>query len=257
MSIFDVEALVAAHGLLPAVREVSFKVARGEVLAIIGANGAGKTTLFRALAGVHPVTGGHILLEGRDITRMSAHRRVRAGISLAPEGRRLFGEMTVKENLLVAGENGRNGLWTLDTVLDALPQLKPLTAVKAGSLSGGQRQAVAIGRALMANPKVLLLDEVSLGLSPVAIEGLYENLLELRHRRDTTIILVEQDLDRALAFSDRMICMLEGRAVLYGASAYTDRAAITSAYFGMEAAPEHTRTRARGASSPAVPEWAY
>ncbi len=254
MSIFDVDALVATHGLLPAVREVSFKVARGEVLAIIGANGAGKTTLFRTLAGVHPAASGSILLEGRDITRMSAHGRVRAGISLAPEGRRLFGEMTVKENLQVAGENGRSGLWTVDAVLDALPQLKPLIAVKAGSLSGGQRQAVAIGRALMANPKVLLLDEVSLGLSPVAIEGLYENLLELRHRRDTTIILVEQDLDRALAFSDRMICLLEGRAVLNGASAYTSRTAITNAYFGMDTQPSQAQGQARNAAHLAVLE---
>lgn len=233
MSLMTVDALVARHGLLAAVREVSFSVDPGEVLGVIGANGAGKTTLFRTLAGVHRASSGTIVLEGQDVTGLSPSRRVGRGIAMVPEGRRLFADMTVKENLQVAGENGRSGAWTLETVLDALPALKPLLNVPTGGLSGGQRQAVAIGRALMSNPKVLLLDEVSLGLSPVAIEGLYEQLGSLKARGDTAMIVVEQDLDRAMGFSDRVLCMLEGRVVLEGAPRDLGKQAITEAYFGL------------------------
>jgi len=215
------------------VREVSFRVGPGEVLGVIGANGAGKTTLFRTLAGVHPATSGTIALEGTDVTWTTPSRRVAAGIAMVPEGRRLFSDMTVRENLLVAGENGRAGTWTLETVLDALPSLKPLLPVPTGGLSGGQRQAVAIGRALMSNPKVLLLDEVSLGLSPVAIEGLYEQLAGLKARGDTAMVVVEQDLDRAMTFSDRVVCMLEGRIALEGEPQRLGKPAITEAYFGL------------------------
>jgi branched-chain amino acid transport system ATP-binding protein len=233
MTMLAVDNLVAGHGLLAAVRAVTFRVDPGEVLGVIGANGAGKTTLFRTLAGVHPATSGTITLDGRDVTGITPSRRVAAGIAMVPEGRRLFSDMTVRENLLVAGENGRAGTWTLETVLDALPSLKSLLPVPTGGLSGGQRQAVAIGRALMSNPKVLLLDEVSLGLSPVAIEGLYEQLVGLKARGDTAMVVVEQDLDRAMAFSDRVICMLEGRIVLEGEPQRLGKPAITEAYFGL------------------------
>jgi branched-chain amino acid transport system ATP-binding protein len=233
MTMLAVDNLVAGHGLLAAVRAVTFQVGPGEVLGVIGANGAGKTTLFRTLAGVHPATSGTITLDGKDVTDLIPSRRVAAGIAMVPEGRRLFSDMTVRENLLVAGENGRAGTWTLDTVLDALPSLKSLLPVLTGGLSGGQRQAVAIGRALMSNPKVLLLDEVSLGLSPVAIEGLYEQLAGLKARGDTAMVVVEQDLDRAMAFSDRVICMLEGRIVLEGKPQSLGKPAITEAYFGL------------------------
>lgn len=233
MSLLTVDNLVAGHGLLTAVRDVSFQVAPGEVLGVIGANGAGKTTLFRTLAGVHPAKSGTIGLDGDDITTLPPARRVAAGVAMVPEGRRLFIDMTVRENLQVAGENGRSGAWTLDSVLAALPSLAPLLNVPTGGLSGGQRQAVAIGRALMSNPKVLLLDEVSLGLSPVAIEGLYEQLASLKARGDTAMVVVEQDLDRAMAFSDRVVCMLEGRIVLDGEPQVLGKQAITEAYFGL------------------------
>lgn len=233
MTMLKVDNLVASHGLLMAVRDVSFYVEPGEVLGVIGANGAGKTTLFRTLAGVHPASAGTIALDGADITALAPFRRVASGIAMVPEGRRLFVDMTVRENLLVAGENGRAGAWTLQTVLAALPALAPLLNVPTGGLSGGQRQAVAIGRALMSNPKVLLLDEVSLGLSPVAIEGLYEQLTGLKGRGDTAMLVVEQDLDRAMAFSDRVICLLEGRIALEGAPAALGKQAITEAYFGL------------------------
>ncbi len=173
------------------------------------------------------------MLDGLDITPLSPSRRVASGIAMVPEGRRLFADMSVRENLQVAGENGRRGDWTLDSVLAALPSLKTLLDVAADGLSGGQRQAVAIGRALMSNPKVLLLDEVSLGLSPVAIEGLYEQLAGLKGRGDTTMIVVEQDLDRAMGFSDRVICLLEGRIALEGAPAALGKQAVTEAYFGL------------------------
>jgi branched-chain amino acid transport system ATP-binding protein len=233
MTILEIENLVACHGLLTAVRGVSFAVARGEVLGIIGANGAGKTTLFRTICGVHLAAGGTIRLDGTDITGAPPYKRVAAGLSMAPEGRRLFADMTVADNLRVAGETGRKGFWTRDTVLDALPALKPLVGALAGGLSGGQRQAVAIGRALMSNPAVLLLDEVSLGLSPIAVEGLYNSLAGLKQNGETTMVLVEQDLDRSMAFSDRIICMLEGEIALEGKPGELGKQPITDAYFGL------------------------
>jgi branched-chain amino acid transport system ATP-binding protein len=236
MRALQVNDLRAAHGQLVAVRGVSFSLGRGEVVALIGSNGAGKTTLLRCLAGVHPVAAGRIALDGQDITALPAHQRVRRGLALVPEGRRLWGEMTVRENLRVAGEQGRAGRWTLDAVLSALPALAPLLERPAAALSGGQRQAAAIGRALMCNPDVLLLDEVSLGLSPLAVASLYDNLDALKQERRTTLLVVEQDLDRALRFADRVLCLREGQVVLEGEPASLTRAAVTDAYFGMERA---------------------
>jgi branched-chain amino acid transport system ATP-binding protein len=234
MNLLDVENLVAGHGLLTAVRGVSFGVAEGSALAVVGANGAGKTTLFRAISGVHRAQSGRVLLAGRDVSALTAPKRVAAGIAMVPEGRRLFGDMTVRENLQVAGEHGRDGDWNLGRVLEALPALEPIMDKPAELLSGGQRQAVAIGRALMCNPSVLLLDEVSLGLSPIAVDGLYRSLAQLRDT-GATMVLVEQDLDRALAFADRIICMLEGRIVLEGQPGDLTRGDITAAYFGLGA----------------------
>jgi branched-chain amino acid transport system ATP-binding protein len=235
MSLLRVENLIARHALLTAVREVSFSVAEGEVLGVVGANGAGKTTLFRTIAGVHPAAAGDIRFNGATITGEPAFRRVAAGIAMVPEGRRLFPDMTVRENLLVAGENGRKGAWTLDSVLAALPALMPLIDIPADRLSGGQRQAVAIGRAMMSNPSLLLLDEISLGLSPTAVEGLYQSLNRLKTDRTTTMVMVDQDLGRTMMFCDRIICMLEGRIVLAGKTGELGKQAITEAYFGFGA----------------------
>lgn len=228
-----VEHLVCRYGLLTAVKGVSLDLAPGGVLCVIGANGAGKTTLMRALAGAHPAAEGRILLDGVDVTALSTHHRVRAGIAMSPEGRRLFADMTVRENLIIAAENGRRGEWTLARVLDAFPQLVPLVDKLAGGLSGGQRQAAAIGRALLANPDVLLLDEVSLGLSPAAVEGVYASLAAIKAARTMTMVVVEQDLTRALGFADQMLCMAEGRVELSGAPGAFTRAQITAAYFGI------------------------
>jgi branched-chain amino acid transport system ATP-binding protein len=230
----EVENITARHGMLVAVRGVSFTVKKGEVLGIVGANGAGKTTLFRAITGVHRSgNDGLVRLNGQDISKVSPARRVAAGLAMVPEGRRLFGDMSVKENLQVAGENGRKGPWTMERVLEALPALKPILRSLAGNLSGGQRQAVAIGRALMTNPDVILLDEVSLGLSPIAINGLYESLELLKREGETAMIVVEQDLARATRFSTRLVCMLEGNVVLQGNSDQLTHEEITNAYFGL------------------------
>ncbi|GIE98580.1 ABC transporter ATP-binding protein [Paractinoplanes rishiriensis] len=225
------DGLGSRHGLLHAVRGVSFAVAEGEVVALIGANGAGKTTLLRTVAGAHPPAEGMVSYDGADLAGVPAHERVRRGIALVPEGRKLFGELTVEENLLVAGRRARPGPWNLETVLDAFPVLRPLRGRLAARLSGGQQQATAIARALMTNPRLLLIDEVSLGLSPKAVDEVYANLTVLRDR-DATVLLVEQDLNRALAVADRVICLLEGSIVLDRKTAAVTRDEVVTAYFG-------------------------
>jgi branched-chain amino acid transport system ATP-binding protein len=230
-----VERLNVRHGLLQAVKDVSFTVGQGETVALVGANGAGKTTLLRAIAGAHLPSGGRILFDATDVTAMPAYKRAAIGIALVPEGRRLFAQMTVEENLLLARSAGRRGAWTIDLVMETFPQLKRRRHAKAGNLSGGEQQATAIGRALMTNPEILLLDEVSLGLSPIAVGQVYASLTSLM-KSGTTCILVEQDLNRAIAVADRVICMLEGRIVLEGRSAQLSRDEITEAYFGLSEA---------------------
>jgi branched-chain amino acid transport system ATP-binding protein len=220
------------YGLLRAVRDVSFTVASGEVLALVGANGAGKTTLLRAIAGAHLPASGSVFLGDVDVSRVPAHQRVGKGIALVPEGRRLFAQMTVEENLLIGRVAGRSGDWNVDKVLEAFPNLVKRFRAKAGTLSGGEQQATAIGRALMSNPDILLLDEVSLGLSPLVVDRVYESLRGLM-TAGTTIVLVEQDLSRALAVASRVVCMLEGSVVLEGLVADTSREKITEAYFGL------------------------
>jgi branched-chain amino acid transport system ATP-binding protein len=217
------------------VRGISLDIAQGETLALVGANGAGKTTLLRTLAGVHPLAAGRIWFDGQDLSVVPAHRRAAAGLALVPEGRRLFPAMTVEENLLVARSTGRDGAWNLATVLDVFPQLKPKLKAMAGTLSGGQQQATAIGRALMTNPRLLLLDEVSLGLSPLAVQGVYNSLRTLMGQdpaRGTTVLLVEQDLQRTFEVADRIVCMLEGRIVAIGRSSDMTREQVMAYYFG-------------------------
>jgi branched-chain amino acid transport system ATP-binding protein len=234
-TLLQIDELDVRHGLLQAVRQVSFELAAGETLALVGANGAGKSTLLRAIAGAHRPTAGRIVFDGSDITSTTAHRRVRAGIALVPEGRRLFPNLTVEENLRVARASGRDGHWSVDEVCKAFPLLQPLRQKRAASLSGGEQQATAIGRALMTNPRLLLLDEVSLGLAPIAVEGVYRSLRGLIEG-GTTIVLVEQDLARAMSVADRVACMLEGRIVLEGARGELTREQVTEAYFGLRRA---------------------
>ena len=237
-ALLQVSELDVRHGLLQAVRQVSFELAEGETLALVGANGAGKSTLLRAIAGAHRPAAGRLVFEGRDITAMPAHRRVKAGIALVPEGRRLFPNLSVEENLRVASASGRGGRWSVDEVFKAFPLIAPLRRKRAASLSGGEQQATAIGRALMTNPRLLLLDEVSLGLAPVVVEAVYQSISHLIEA-GTTIVLVEQDLTRAMRVADRVACMLEGRIVLEGTRGALTREQVTEAYFGLrrQAAP--------------------
>ncbi|MGD1051633.1 MAG: ABC transporter ATP-binding protein [Solirubrobacteraceae bacterium] len=232
MTLLAVERLEARHGLLTAVRGVSFAVDKGETVALVGANGAGKTTLLRAVAGAHRPSAGRIAFDSADVTRVPAYRRVQMGIALVPEGRRLFPALTVEENLLVAAQRRRPGRWNVDTVIEAFPMLERLRGQRAATLSGGEQQAAAIGRALITNPRLLLLDEVSLGLAPLAVEDVYRSLATVI-AEGATVIVVEQDLARAAAVADRVVCMLEGRIVLEGAAGELTREQITEAYFGL------------------------
>jgi branched-chain amino acid transport system ATP-binding protein len=243
MKLLEVNELEARHGLLKAVRGISFAVDEGETLALVGANGAGKTTMLRTIAGAHPASEGRVLLAGEDVTKLPAHRRVAEGLALVPEGRKLFPEMTVLENLMVAGRRSRTGTWNVETVLEAFPMLKPLKDKRASELSGGQQQAASIGRAMMTNPRVLLIDELSLGLSPVAVDAVYESVTVLIEG-GATVVLVEQDLQRAMAVSDRVLCVLEGRVVLEAKTGDVTRDQITAAYFGVGSAPVSDPSRA-------------
>lgn len=228
----QINNLVARHGQLTAVRGVSLDVARGEVIALVGANGAGKTTLLRSLSGAHQPSSGQIVFNGVDITRLPAHQRVAAGLALVPEGRKLFTEMTVEENLLLGATSKRSGDWNIERVFETFPNLVKRRHARTGTMSGGEQQATAIGRALMSNPELLILDEVSLGLSPLVVNQVYESLDSLL-QSNTTVVLVEQDLSRAMAVASRAVCMLEGQVVLDKPMADTSRDEITDAYFGL------------------------
>jgi branched-chain amino acid transport system ATP-binding protein len=227
-----IEELTLRHGLLEAVRGVSLTVREGETIALVGANGAGKTTLLRGIAGAHRASAGTVTFDGVDVTKLPGHRRVGMGIALVPEGRRLFANLTVEENLRVAVQRRRPGHWTVDSVIEAFPMLQPLRAQRAATLSGGEQQATAIGRALISNPRLLLLDELSLGLAPVAVEAVYSSLKSVIGE-GSTVVLVDQDITRAATIADRIICMLEGRFVLEGARDELTREQITEAYFGL------------------------
>jgi branched-chain amino acid transport system ATP-binding protein len=244
MTLLSVEQLEVRHGLLQAVRDVSLELADGETLALVGANGAGKSSLLRTIAGAHRATNGRIVFDGRDVTRVPGHRRVALGIALVPEGRQLFPSLTLEENLLVAGRNGRPGQWSLETVIEAFPLLGERRKHLARHLSGGEQQQAAIGRALMSNPRLLLLDEVSLGLAPVAVQDVYRSLQQVIGA-GTTVVLVEQDLGRAMQTASRIACMLEGRVVLEGSVAELSRERLTEAYFGL--ARGNGEPRERGA----------
>ena len=240
MSLLAVENLEARHGQLQAVRGVSLAISEGEILALVGANGAGKTTLLRTIAGAHRPSAGCIKLDGIDISEMRAHRRVRLGIALVPEGRRLFPGLTVEENLAVAGMSQRRGTWDVDSVLRAFPMLRTRLKRRARDLSGGEQQATAIGRALMTNPRVLLLDEISLGLAPITVDRVYDSLHTVI-AGGATIVLVEQELDRALSMATRVACMLEGRIALEGKATDLTREQVTEAYFGLHRAGRGSR----------------
>lgn len=232
MTLLDVSAIDVHYGDFQAIYGLSVKVNQGETLAVIGANGAGKSTLLKAIAGQLTPTNGSISFDGADITRLPAHKRVPLGIALTPEGRRIFRSLTVEENLLVGAHSKRKGPWNLAAVYEAFPLVSDRRDRLGVNLSGGEQQAAAIGRALMSNPSLLLLDEVSLGLAPVVVEQIYA-ALPLITAQGTTVLVVEQDVNQSLKVADRVQCLLEGRTVLEGSPATLSRAEIASAYFGI------------------------
>jgi branched-chain amino acid transport system ATP-binding protein len=232
MSLLEVERVNSFYGDFQALYEVSLAVDAGETLAIIGANGAGKSTLLNVIAGLFPNRGGAIRFDGRLIDRLPTYRRVELGISLVPEGRRVFPSLSVRENLLIGAYRKRQGPWDVAAVLALFPLLSLRAKQRAAVLSGGEQQTLAIGRALMANPRLLLLDEVSLGLAPVVVTQLYAAIPSIA-AAGTTVLLVEQNIEQALAAARRVCCLLEGRIVLAGRPAELSRDAIVTAYFGI------------------------
>lgn len=229
----EIRGLDAFYGDFQALFGVDLEIGPGQTLALIGANGAGKTSLLHAICGLTQARGT-IRLNGVELAALPVTARASAGVALSPEGRRMFPSLTVRENLLMGANVGRAGDWTLDRVTALFPILGEFANRPAGLLSGGQQQMVAIGRALMANPALLLLDEVSLGLAPVVAQEVHGALARLRGQSGMITILVEQDVTRALAAADTFLCLLEGRAVLKGVCARADLDAIGRAYFGEE-----------------------
>ena len=229
--LLEVRALDAFYGDFQALFGVSLRVAAGEVVAVIGANGAGKSTVLKCIAGV--IASGHdaILFDGEPIGDAPAHTVVARGIALVPEGRRLFSSLSVEENLLIGGQLRRPGPWSLPRIYELFPALAERRHVPSTSLSGGEQQMVAIGRALMSNPKLLLCDEISLGLAPVVVRELYARLPAIV-AEGCSLIIVEQDIVQALKAANRVYCLQEGRVVLTGAPGMLTRAAISAAYFG-------------------------
>jgi branched-chain amino acid transport system ATP-binding protein len=230
--LLEVRDLTVHHGQLRALHSVSLLLPAGQVYAVIGANGAGKSTLLRAIAGLDRPTSGCVLLDGADVTRMRPERRVAAGIVLVPEGRRLFPSLTVEENLLVGAAYARPGPWHPGRVYELFGWMAQRRGQRAAQLSGGEQQAVAIGRALVANPRVLLLDELSLGLAPVVVRQIYALLPGLL-ASGVTVLLVEQDVSQALRVATRIHCLLEGRTTLEGPPGELTAAGLESAYFGL------------------------
>jgi branched-chain amino acid transport system ATP-binding protein len=234
--ILSTHGLCAGYGDFQALFSVDFEIMPGEVVALIGANGAGKSTLLKAIMGLLPSNREMVRHAGVPVGGSAPYQMVQNGFALVPEGRRLFAGMTVEDNLLVAVDHGRrNGaaIWTLQRVFDLFPALASMRKRLVERMSGGQQQMVAIGRALLSQPKVLLCDEISLGLAPKVIGEIYDSMPAIT-RAGTAVILVEQDVSRALAASNRLYCILEGRITLSGNSADVAREDIARAYFGAD-----------------------
>lgn len=234
-AVLETRGLVARYGDFQALYGVDTHLDEGEAVALIGANGAGKSTFLRSVMGLLPVAADMVHLDGRPVGGTPADRMVQNGVAIVPEGRRLFIGMSVADNLRVAMDQaarlGRRGGWTLDRLHRLFPILQEKARVPVQSLSGGQQQMVAIGRALLCQPRVLLCDEISLGLAPKVIREIYAALPEIRSQ-GTAVMVVEQDVGLAKSASDRLYCMLEGRVTLTGTSAAITREQIGDAYFG-------------------------
>ncbi|WP_415404817.1 ABC transporter ATP-binding protein [Tateyamaria sp. SN3-11] len=233
-ALLTLTGLDAHYGDFQALYGVDMEVSEGEVIAIIGANGAGKTTLMRSISGLLPNAGAQVRFKEQSIGAMRADQVAYAGIALVPEGRQLFPSLSVEENLRLGSTVGRSGPWSLRAVYDLFPILEERRNQPSTSLSGGQQQMVAIGRALMSNPDLILFDEISLGLAPVIIKSIYDALPSIISGGMTAMI-VEQDISKALAVSSRVYCLQEGRVSLTGRVEDITRDQITAAYFGVAA----------------------
>ncbi len=230
--LLEINDLVVHHGQLRALDAISLRVFPGEVYAIIGANGAGKSTLLRTIAGLHHPTSGSVLFDGHDVTGLRPERRARQGIVMVPEGRRLFESLSVQENLQVGATYARPGPWTIERVYEMFDWMRGRRDQRTAQLSGGEQQAVAIGRALVANPRVLLLDELSLGLAPLVVQRIYAMLPQIL-ATGMTVLLVEQDVSQALRVAAHIHCLLEGRTTLEGRPADVTADQVEAAYFGL------------------------
>ena len=233
--LLEVRDLVVHHGQLRALDGISLRVLPGEVYAIIGANGAGKSTLLRTIVGLHSPTAGSVFFDGTDVTRVRPERRATRGIVMVPEGRRLFESLSVEENLKVGATYSRPGPWTVERVYEMFGWMRERRRQPTAQLSGGEQQTVAIGRALVANPRVLLLDELSLGLAPVVVQRIYGMLPQIM-ATGLTVLLVEQDVSQALRVASHIHCLLEGRTTLVGTPASISADQVEAAYFGLASA---------------------
>ena len=231
MTLLRVRALSAFYGAFQALFDVSLDVAEGETVAVIGANGAGKSTFLRALAGVLPVPPGAVELAGQSVGGWPSPALVELGVVLVPEGRRIFPSLSVRENLLVGAYRGRPGPWTVERVYGLFPILGQRRDQPGTNLSGGEQQMLAVGRGLMANPRLLLVDEISLGLAPLIVKTLYR-ALEAVKTEGTTLVVVEQDVSQVLAVAQRVYCFRKGAVALAGVPAGLTREQISAAYFG-------------------------
>ena len=264
MALLETKDLTARYGDFQALFGIDIHLEPGETVAIIGANGAGKTTLMRSIAGVLKNAPAQVLHKGTEIGHLPPDTIMKRGIAMVPEGRKLFPSLSVEENLVIGGQHkggadlgdridsflsritgkpdlaelaaGHDGIgyWSLDTVFDLFPVLKERRRNPGTALSGGQQQMVAIGRALMSNPDILLCDEISLGLAPVVIRGIYAAMPRIKES-GASLIVVEQDISQALDVSDRVYCMMEGRVTLEGRPSEISRDDIHAAYFGAAA----------------------
>lgn len=230
-ALLDVADLSVFYGKFRALHGVSLSIGEGEVVSIIGANGAGKSSLLKAIVGQVPRTEGTITFAGANLAGTPTSAIVGGGVALVPEGRRLFPSLTVEENLTIGWEVGRRGAIDHETIYGYFPALKERRNQRSSQLSGGQQQMVALGRALLANPRLLLCDEISLGLAPLIIDELYRIIPAIRDR-GVSVLLVEQDIGRSLAVADRFYCLLEGRVNLSGRPAEVSRETVVQHYFG-------------------------
>lgn len=231
-ALLQTRGLESFYGDFQALFGVDFEIAQGEIVAMIGANGAGKSTFLKTVAGLLRTRREAVTFEGEPIGGLPAGKIVQRGVALVPEGRRLFPSLSVEENLLMGAYARRGGPWHLETVFELFPILEEKRRNPGTALSGGQQQMVAIGRALMSNPKLLICDEISLGLAPIVVKEIYDTLPKVC-AGGLTVIIVEQDVSVAQRVSNRLYCLQEGRVTLSGSSQALSREQISQAYFGV------------------------